>query len=78
MGNHIKHYINKSGLKNKYITEQLGCHRTEISQWISGRRKPSRDRLKKLAQILKCRMSDLIENIEFKVTYDIKEDNNNG
>tara|TARA_Y100000817_G_C16813086_1_gene525147 strand:- start:6 stop:230 length:225 start_codon:yes stop_codon:yes gene_type:complete len=74
MSNNIKHYIKKNGLQNTYIAQQLGCHRTEISQWIAGKRKPSRDRLKKLARILRCRMQDLIENIEFKVTYEVKED----
>ena len=65
MENNIKLYILKSGLKNYYIAREIGCHETEISQWIAGRRNPSHDRLKKLSQLLKCNMSDLVPNLKF-------------
>ena len=69
--NHIKERITDSGLKNHYIARELGCHKTEISQWIAERRRPSHNRLKKLSKLLKCRMSDLIPNLKFsrKVVY---------
>ena len=39
--NNIKEYIKKSGYKNEFIAQEIGCHHTEISQWIAERRKPS-------------------------------------
>ena len=61
--NKIKEYILRSGYKNTYIAEQLGVHDTEISQWISGRRTPDRGRVRDLAKLLKCKMTDLYSNI---------------
>tara|TARA_Y100001973_G_C5082298_1_gene273076 strand:+ start:135 stop:368 length:234 start_codon:yes stop_codon:yes gene_type:complete len=70
--NNIKEYINKSGYKVEFIAEQIGCHKTEIAQWSSERRKPTRERLRKLCDILltspkikKCNMKDLLPNIKF-------------
>ena len=50
--NKIKQYIKKSGYKNEFIAQELGWHKTEISQWIAERRKPTHERLKKLCEIL--------------------------
>ena len=73
--NKIKEYIKKSGYKNEFIAQELGCHHTEISQWIAERRKPSHERLKKLCNLLltsprikKCNMKDLLPNIKFTKT----------
>ena len=73
--NKIKEYIKRSGYKNEFIAQELGCHKTEISQWIAERRKPSHERLKKLCDILKsspkirkCNMKDLLPNIKFTKT----------
>ena len=73
MPNNIKEYIQKSGLKNKFIANKIGCLKTDISQWIAGRRKPNRERLKMLAHLLNCRMSDLFPNIEYKVKVNYKD-----
>tara|TARA_Y100001963_G_C6582536_1_gene354131 strand:- start:214 stop:459 length:246 start_codon:yes stop_codon:yes gene_type:complete len=71
--NNINKHIAKSGLKKTFIAEQIGVHRTDISNWISGNRKPNRERLRLLARILKCNMSDLYESGEFRTTYNIKK-----
>jgi ribosome-binding protein aMBF1 (putative translation factor) len=71
--NNIKEWIDKRGMKNKFLADEIGCHRTDISQWIAGRRKPNRDRLRLLARLLKCNMSDLYESGKFKTTYTITE-----
>lgn len=65
--NRIKHYITKNGLKVKWIAEQIGCHHTEISNWISGRRRPNVHRAIKLANLCSCSVEDLFpmgENID--------------
>ena len=71
MENRLKEIINNSGYKQTFLASQLGVHKTEISQWIAERRRPSHNRLKKLSKLLKCRMSDLIPNLKFsrKVVY---------
>lgn len=74
MSNNIKEFIIKSGLKNKFIANEIGCHKTDISQWIAGRRTPSRERLKTLAYLLNCRMSDLFPSIKYKMTYKVNKD----
>jgi len=61
--NNIKQYILKSGYKNTYIAEQLGVHDTEISQWISSRRTPDRGKVRDMAKLLRCKMTDLYPNI---------------
>ncbi len=67
--NNIKEYIEKSGYKSKFIAQQVGCFPSDISHYIAGNRMPNRERLKKLSQILKCRMKDLYPTIKFEVTY---------
>ena len=67
--NNIKKYIQESGNRSNYIAEQIGCFPSDISHYIAGNRMPNRERLKKLSQILKCRMKDLYPNIKFEVTY---------
>ena len=57
--NSIKDKILESGYTQNHIAKVLGVHFSEISQWVSGRRIPNRDRKKALAKLLKCKMSDL-------------------
>ena len=71
MENHIKEFARKEGRNNVWLAKELGCHRTEISQWIAGRRKPSRERLRRLAKLLRCNMSDLYDSGQFRTTYNI-------
>ena len=74
MSNYIKDFVKKEGRNNIWLASKLGCHRTEISQWISGRRKASRERLRKLAHLLKCNMSDLYDSGQFLTTYNINKE----
>ena len=59
MENNLKQIINNRGLKQSWLSEQLGVHHTEPSQWIAGRRRPRNDQIKKLAKLLKVRVKDL-------------------
>lgn len=62
--NNIKEYIEKSGYRSNFIAEKIGCSPSDISHWISGERRPSRERLRLLAKLLRVPMSTLfrIEN----------------
>ena len=67
--NNIKQYIKESGYKSYFIAEKIGCSPSDISRWISGERKPSRERLKKLSQVLRTSMKNLYPSFEFSREY---------
>ena len=77
--NNIKEYIDKSGYRTNFLADQMGCHPSDISHYISGDRLPNRERLSKLCSILKtsptikkCNLKDLYPGIRFtrEATYD--------
>ena len=55
----IKKAIQNSGLKQKFVAAKLGISEITLSYYISGTRNPSRDRLRDLAKICRCRISEL-------------------
>ena len=61
--NRIKELLARNGLKVKWIADQVGCHPTEVSNWISGRRTPSLQRAIKIANLLGCAVEDLFPTI---------------
>ena len=67
--NYIKDMIKKKGLRNNWVAEQLGCKPCDISNYISGNRKPNHERLVSLARLCGCSVSDLYPNIKRKTTY---------
>ena len=74
--NNVKDYIDESGYRSNFIADFVGCHPSDISRWISGERKPSQERLKKLCEIIKssiairkCSMRDLYPDIKWSKSY---------
>mgnify|MGYP003132027547 CR=1 FL=1 len=58
--NNIGSMIKKSGYTSKFLAEKIcKVHKTEISNWIAGRRRPKKQHIKALAKHLRCKMSDL-------------------
>ena len=58
--NNLKTKIKESGYTAKYLAENvLFVHKTELSNWIAGRRRPKKQHIKALAKHLRCKMSDL-------------------
>ena len=57
--NKIKECIDDSGYRCNYIADKIGCSPSDISHWIAGERRPNRDRLKKLAKLLRVSMNEL-------------------
>ena len=55
----MKKAIQDSGYKQKFIADRIGVSEISISYWISGQRNPSRDHIRNLAKICRCKMSDL-------------------
>ncbi len=59
----LKEYIKGTGLKNEYIINAMGIHR---NIYYAGLKDPSvfnKDHLSKLAKVLRCKKSELIEII---------------
>ena len=69
--NRIKEVIQESGLKAKWIAEQIGCADTDISNYCSEVRSPNHDRLIKLTKVLSCTINDLYPNAKRVVSYDL-------
>ena len=64
--NRIKELLARNGLKVKWVAEQIGCHPTEVSQWIAGRRTPNLPRAIKIANLLGCTVEDVFPTTEKK------------
>ena len=69
MKNNIKEVIRNKGLKNRWVAEQVGCKPCDISNYISGIRKPTHNRLVMLARICGCSVSDLYPDVKRKTTF---------
>tara|TARA_B100000519_G_scaffold36385_1_gene26145 strand:- start:362 stop:556 length:195 start_codon:yes stop_codon:yes gene_type:complete len=57
--NNLKKMIQESGFKQKFIADKIGVSEISLSYWIIGQRNPSRDHLRSLSKLLRCKMSDL-------------------
>ncbi len=69
--NRIKEVIQESGLKAKWIAEQIGCADTDISNYCSEVRFPNHERLIKLTKVLSCTINDLYPNAKRVVSYNL-------
>ena len=57
--NNIKQVIWDSGYRKNWIAGKIGVHPSHISMWISGDRKPSSERIRKMCKVLRCKVADL-------------------
>jgi transcriptional regulator with XRE-family HTH domain len=60
LGKKIKVMRIKRGLTQKQLADRLGVKQQNVSDWERGERSPSVKNLKKLADVLNCRIDDLI------------------
>jgi len=56
----IKKMRQKRGLTQKNLAELLGVKQSHISRWEAGTYQPNATTLKKMAEVLNCRIDDLI------------------
>ena len=61
--NRIKELLARDGRKVKWVAEQIDCHPTEVSQWITDRRIPSLPRAIKIANLLGCTVEYLFPKL---------------
>ena len=57
----LKQALNDSGFKQKYVASRLGITEVALSYYINGTRNPSRDRLRKIARLCKCKLADVTD-----------------
>ena len=56
----IKKMREKRGLTQKQLAELMGVKQSNISRWEAGTYQPNATTLKKMADVLNCRIDDLI------------------
>lgn len=62
--NRVKVCLLKKNLSSKWLAEQLGKNEATISRWCTNDVQPSLKTLIEIANILKVKPSDLVNNIE--------------
>lgn len=60
MGEKLRKIREAVGLTQKELAEKLGVYQRDISRWETGKRVPGVLMVKKMAQVLGCRMEDLV------------------
>lgn len=60
MGEKLKEVRTEAKLTQAELAEKLGVTQRDISRWETGKRVPSALMVKKMAQVLDCRMDDLV------------------
>ena len=66
MQNNIKQIIKSKGIKQTYISKELGINESVLSLIINGKRKPSQDRLRALARILNVSIKQMYPHCQVK------------
>jgi len=59
MKSRIGEWIDKRGLKNKFIAKELGVSQEQVSKWRNNKAYPRLDKAFKLASLLSVKVDDL-------------------
>jgi len=57
----LKHKLLDLGITQKQLADKMGVHKQVIANWLSGKRNPKRENVKKLAEILDLPISFFYE-----------------
>lgn len=68
MANNIKRYMERKGVTNQQICDDLGFKYTTFMDWIKGVTYPRIGKVEAMAQYFGCEKSDLIEDKKEKPT----------
>lgn len=60
MGEKLKTARQAAGLSQVVLAERVGCRQVDISRYESGKHEPGALTLKKMAEVIGCKMEDLI------------------
>lgn len=64
MQSKIGYWIDKRGLKSKFVADKMEVSQEQVSKWRNGKSYPRVDKLFKLAKLLGCKVDDLYEEID--------------
>jgi transcriptional regulator with XRE-family HTH domain len=56
----LKAYLERANLSQRELAKILSVHEATVSYWISGKNKPKRTLLKRLAKLTGMRIEDLL------------------
>lgn len=62
----LKKVIQSKGVKQKWLSEQMGVSEVTVSNWMNGIHKPTQENLQKLAEVLNIKyeiLNDAIHEI---------------
>lgn len=65
----LKYHYKRKGLKQTEIASYVGVSTGTVSDWCHGRSYPRMDKVQKLAELLDCKKSDLIEERSLENEY---------
>lgn len=57
----LNYYVKRSGKSQSELAEECGVSQSTFNEWCRGKKYPRIDRIERLSEIFKIKMSDLIE-----------------
>ena len=63
IGDNIARYLNRAGMTQRMLADQVGITEGSISKYISGERAPRAPVLYKISRVLNCTMEDLMYGV---------------
>lgn len=60
LANNLQYYMDRAGITQADIARRLHAHTSTVSYWVTGRSYPRPDAMQRLADMLSCTMSDLM------------------
>ena len=71
--NRIKEVLEKKGIKQIWLSEQLGKSYNMVNSYVQNRRQPSIECLYEIAEILKIEVKELLKEREIKLHDGLEE-----
>lgn len=66
----LKQFMEEKDLTLSALSKESGIGKSSISQYLSGKNIPNEERIKHLADILECKVEDLVSEHEEKAEFD--------
>jgi len=61
-GKNLEYLLNREDILQKDLAKALGVSKSTVSMWITGATSPRMDKVKRIAELLNCSISDLLES----------------
>ena len=71
----LKERMKASGIKMNFIAKQIGLHRVTLAYYCSERLNPSKETLKEIAKMCRCKLGDFYDSQEEAEAREHQRDN---